>query len=56
MVEGVVDIGRGMMAIGPELHSDEEAALLEDGARQADLWGINLYPDVTGDGFIEVDP
>jgi hypothetical protein len=55
MVKGVVDVDRRMMAIGAELHSDEEAALLEDGARQADLWGINLYPDVPGDGFIEFD-
>ena len=35
MVKASVDIGRGIMAIGRELHSDEEALLLEDGARQA---------------------
>ncbi len=43
-VKAVVDVQRGVMAIGGELHADEEALLLEDGARQADLWGINLYP------------
>lgn len=43
-VKAVVDVQRGVMAIGGELHADEEAILLEDGARQADLWGINLYP------------
>lgn len=32
------------MLIGGELRSDEEAALLEDGSRQVDPWGINLYP------------
>ncbi len=31
------------MAVGGELHADDEAALLDDGSGQADLWGINLY-------------
>jgi hypothetical protein len=44
LVKAVVDIDRGVMAIGGELHSDEEAMLLDDGSRQADVWGINLYP------------
>jgi Protein of unknown function (DUF5674) len=55
MVKAVVDIERSVMAIGAELHSDEEAALLEDGARQSDLWGINLYPSEAGQQFIEFD-
>jgi hypothetical protein len=55
MVKAVVDIERAVMAIGAELHSDEEAALLEDGSRQRDLWGINLYSAESGDGFVEFD-
>ena len=55
MVKGVVDVSRGILAIGAELHADEEALLLEDGSNQQDLWGINLYPADTGDGFIEYD-
>lgn len=55
MVKGVVDVSRGVMALGGELHSDEEAALLDDGSRQGDLWGINLYPDETGEDWIEFD-
>jgi hypothetical protein len=55
MVKAVVDVARGVMVIGAELHSDEEAALLDDGSRQADVWGINLYPDEADDGFIEFD-
>ena len=55
MVKAVVDVGRGIMAIGAELHSDEEAHLLEDGSRQMDLWGVNLYPGTTGDDWIEFD-
>ena len=54
-VKAVVDVSRGVMAIGGELHADEEAVLLEDGARQADLWGINLYPDLPLPDFIEFD-
>jgi hypothetical protein len=55
MVKAVVDVSRGVMAIGAELHSDEEAALLDDGSRQTDLWGINLYPNEAGEGWIEFD-
>lgn len=55
MVKASVDIGRGLLAIGGELHSDEEALLLDDGARQADVWGINIYPDEPGDAWIEFD-
>jgi hypothetical protein len=55
MVKAVVDIRRRIMAIGGELHSDEEAALLEDGSRQEDLWGLNLYPMETGEGWLEFD-
>ena len=54
-VKAVVDVGRGVMAIGGELHADEEALLLEDGARQADLWGINLYPGRATGERIEFD-
>jgi len=54
-VKAVVDVQGGVMAIGAELHADEEALLLEQGARQADLWGINLYPDRTNDELIEFD-
>ena len=43
------------MALGGELHADEEALLLEDGARQADIWGINIYPAESVDAWIEFD-
>ena len=55
MVKACVDLGRGIMAIGGELHSDEEAALLQDGSRQSDVWGINLYPDEPADTWVEFD-
>jgi hypothetical protein len=55
MVKAVVDLERRTMAVGGELHSDEEAMLLDDGSTQSDVWGINLYPGEAGDGFIEFD-
>jgi hypothetical protein len=55
MVKAVVDVSRGVMAVSGELHSDEEALLLDDGSRQADLWGINLYPNESGPQWIEFD-
>jgi len=55
LVKAVVDIDRALIAIDAELHSDLEALLLENGSRQNSLWGINFYPDLEGDDFIEFD-
>ena len=57
MVKAVVDIRRKIMAVDAELHSDEEALLLEDGSCQVDLWGINIYPefDKNDSDFVEFD-
>lgn len=55
MVKAVVDIDQGIMAIGGELHSDEEALLLEHGSLQKNLWGINIYPERPASERIEFD-
>jgi hypothetical protein len=55
MVKAVVDVERRVMAVGGELHADEEAALIEDGSAQAHLWGVNLYPAEADDAWIEFD-
>jgi len=55
LVKAVVDIEREIMAIGGELHADEEAALIADGSQQRNLWGINFYPALTGDDWVEFD-
>ena len=55
MVKAVVDVEKGIMAVDAELHSDEEELLLVHGSKQANLWGINLYPDVGGGDWIEFD-
>ncbi len=55
LVKAVVDIEKGIIALGAELHSDEEAALIEQGSEQKNLWGINIYPDADEESFIEFD-
>ncbi len=55
MIKAVVDVSRGIMAIGGSLHADDEAALLADGSSQWNLWGINLYPDESGPDWVEFD-
>src|SRR3989344_40079 len=54
-VKAVVDIDQEIMAIGGELHADEEALLLEQGSEQKNLWGINIYPEKPEDELIEFD-
>ena len=54
-IKAVVDVSRGVMAVGGDLHADDEAVLLQNGSRQQDLWGINLYPGESGDDWIEFD-
>lgn len=55
MVKAVVDVERRIMAVDGELHADEEAILLENGSRQENLWGINIYPELEGSDRIEFD-
>lgn len=55
MVKAVVDVARGIMVIDADLHSDEEAELLATGSKQQDLWGINLYPELSPENWLEYD-
>lgn len=55
LVKAVVDVDREVVAVDSELHSDLEALLLDDGSAQANLWGINLYPEESRENFIEFD-
>lgn len=55
MVKAVVDINRKLLALGGGLHADEEAALLEHGSAQQDLWGINIYPEKPRSEWVEFD-
>ncbi len=55
LVKAVLDIEQEIMFVDAEMHADEEMQLLENGSKQDNLWGINLYPEETGDDFIEFD-
>lgn len=55
MVKAVVDVEKEVMAVGGELHADEEALLIEQKSRQEDLWGINLYTEREFSEMVEFD-
>jgi hypothetical protein len=54
-----VDIERDILAGGGTLHADCEAALLEDGSKQANIWGADWNPasqQVTYESLINIRP
>lgn len=54
-----VDIEREIAAGGGELHADCEQLLLEDGGKQADIWGADWDPatqTVTFEALINIRP
>lgn len=55
LVKAVVDIEKEIMVVGGELHSDEEALLIQEGSKQENLWGINIYPEIKDESWIEFD-
>ena len=55
LVKGVVDVEEEILALGGELHADEEEKLIKNGSKQENLWGINLYPEIQGKDWVEFD-
>lgn len=55
MLKAVVDCERGVMLLGGDLHADGEQMLLDDGSRQENLWGINIYPAEDPEHWLEFD-
>lgn len=55
LVKAVVDIENNIMAIDVQMHADAEMLLLEEGSQQEHLWGINLYPELGIEDWIEFD-
>ncbi len=55
MVKFVVDVDRGILAVGGHLHADAEALLLERGSRQTSLWGGNYHPDLDQEECLEYE-
>ena len=52
MIKGVVDVERGVIALGGEWHMDANTVLLSDGSMQQNVWGFNIYVDEHGDKAI----
>ncbi|MDP3882915.1 MAG: DUF5674 family protein [Candidatus Staskawiczbacteria bacterium] len=56
LVKAVVDIEKEIMAVDAEMHVDLEQLLIEkENCEPKNLWGINIYPDLKGEDFIEFD-
>ncbi len=56
LVKAVVDISQEFMAVGGELHADEEVFLMENcDSKREDTWGINPYPAKHKNELIEFD-
>lgn len=55
LIKAVVDVEKEIMAVDGELHADEEALLIENGSRRESVWGINIYPDIHDEKWIEFD-
>ncbi|MEK7143993.1 MAG: DUF5674 family protein [Patescibacteria group bacterium] len=56
VVKAVVDVKQEIMAVGGELHADEEVELMEkEGSKREHTWGVNFYPGKSGEDFIEFD-
>ena len=55
LVKAVIDIKKEIMIIDAPMHADLESELINNGSKQENLWGINLYPEKSGAEFIEFD-
>lgn len=56
VVKAAIDVEQGIMAVGGELHADEEVLLMEqEGSKREHTWGINIYPKNPEENWIEFD-
>ena len=56
LVKAVVDLEQEIMAVGGELHADEEVLLSEkENSKRENTWGINIYPEKSKNDWIEFD-
>lgn len=55
LVKAVIDVEKNILVVDAELHSDQEAYLLQLGSKQENLWGINIYPELQVDERVEFD-
>lgn len=55
-VKGMVDIEKEIISVDAPMHSDLFEWLMEqENSEPKNLWGINFYPELQGDDFIEFD-
>ena len=56
LVKAVVDIEQEIMAVGGELHADEEVLLMDqEDSKRENTWGINIYPNRPKENWVEFD-
>jgi hypothetical protein len=56
MIKAVVDIEKSIMVLGSEMHVDAEALMIEKlDCEQKNLWGINIYPELSKEDRLEFD-
>ncbi|KKU85782.1 MAG: hypothetical protein UY15_C0022G0009 [Parcubacteria group bacterium GW2011_GWA2_47_9] len=56
VVKAAVDVEQKIMAVGGELHADEEVSLMErENSKRAYIWGINIYPKKPENERLEFD-
>src|SRR3989338_9724910 len=54
--KAVLDVEQEIMAVGGELHADEEILLMDkENSKRENTWGVNFYPDKSENDFIEFD-
>lgn len=52
-VKGVCDLEKEMLALGGELHSDCYETLIENGSQAGNIWGFNIFPDISKERCLE---
>lgn len=56
VVKAVVDVEKEIMAVGGELHADEEIFLMEhEDSKREHMWGINIYLKKPAREMVEFD-
>ena len=56
LIKIVVDIKSQIMAVGGEVHAEEEALLVEkENSQREHTWGINLWPEKPREDWVEFD-
>jgi hypothetical protein len=53
MVKVVADVEGGIMAVGGEFHSEGAEMLFNQGSKNENLWGFNIYTGKNKDEWLE---